>query len=265
METTNNNRPNAALINRQWFEAARSAISRADLAALTLAAVEYVLYGAPSDQPAGATGLAFAMIRPALDSDIERYIERCARNRQNAKGRKPLAASGSESQPLESNNNDNNNSNSNNNNNSNSISMPTGQEKERFVICCYFFSKGVLEPVEELNRFWDYYESLGWKNNKGAAIASKMAAARMWNVTGITIRPDELKASYARFLGKAQTYDVRVWSNYRGAYRSDDGTTMNLEVEGGADFVKLLEESYLVELRQFVNAAGCTALQYMSR
>ena len=61
-----------------------------------------------------------------------------------------------------------------------SLSNEERRDRERFEIYGYFWSVGSGDPKAELDAFWDYYESLGWKNNKGAVIASKLAAARMW-------------------------------------------------------------------------------------
>jgi len=34
--------------------------------------------------------------------------------------------------------------------------------------------------VIETERFWNYYQSTGWKDGKGRAIKDKMSAARLW-------------------------------------------------------------------------------------
>ena len=76
---TDNKRPNAALINREWFESAAKALDRGDLCDILFSAVTYVIYG---DMPEGlntAAEIVFTMIKPALDSDIAKYAERCER------------------------------------------------------------------------------------------------------------------------------------------------------------------------------------------
>ena len=93
---TDSKRPNAALINREWFDAARSVLSIQDLGIVLVKACEYV-YGQDTFSIGGELQKAvFAMIKPALDSDIAKYQERCARNAANAKSqRQRVAASGS--------------------------------------------------------------------------------------------------------------------------------------------------------------------------
>ena len=94
---SDNKRPNAALINREWYESAKSVLGARDLSCVLVAAVEYVLYGDTAITLQDSAKVVFAMIRPALDSDIAKYNERCARNAANAKSqRQRVGASGSE-------------------------------------------------------------------------------------------------------------------------------------------------------------------------
>ena len=169
-------RPNAALINKEWYESAASVLEGKKLAQLVLYAVKYVLYGISPETEDQMLKVVFAMIRPALDSDITKYRERCARNAANARsGRERSAASGSEWQRVAANTTTTPTTTTNQ-----SISYEERRDRERFDIYGYFWSVGSGDPKAELDAFWDYYESLGWKNNKGAVIASKLAAARMW-------------------------------------------------------------------------------------
>ena len=97
-------RPSAALINREWFEAAQTIITEEGLGRVVLAACKYVFYGENAFLNSPVEKAVFAMIRPALDSDVEKYAERCARNAANAKSqRQRVAASGSESQRVAAN------------------------------------------------------------------------------------------------------------------------------------------------------------------
>ena len=99
METNNEQRPSAALINREWYESAMAVLSPEELGRLLLNAIAYVLYGDELPPSSTRVGMVCRMIKPALDSDIIKYRERCARNAANARaGRERAAASGSESQ-----------------------------------------------------------------------------------------------------------------------------------------------------------------------
>lgn len=223
-------RPNAALINREWFAAASDVLSRTDLAEVILRSVEYVFGLEMPSKPSAQVGLVFAMVRPSLDSDIIKYRERCERNQRNARSQSQrVAASGTQSQRVDA------------NTTTTSTTTPTTtttttpslspaelEEKERWLIFGYFWSTGSKAVREELSAFWSYYESLGWKNNKGAAIVSKLAAARMWRrqfETGVA--PDGSEAWFK----VAQTCDVHdygVWKCYAGAERLEDRVIVRL-------------------------------------
>lgn len=177
-----NNRPNAALVNKEWWESARKVLSYEEQGELLINAVEYVLYGVERNKLSGKVAIVFEMVRPALDSDITKYKERCARNAANARsGRERAAASGSEWQRVAANTTTTPTPTTTpTTTTTTSLSNEERRNRERFEIYGYFWSVGSGDPKAELDAFWDYYESLGWKNNKGAVIASKLAAARMW-------------------------------------------------------------------------------------
>ena len=56
------NRPNAALINKEWWESARKVLSYEDQGVLLIEAVEYVLYGIGRTLPKAKVGIVFEMI-----------------------------------------------------------------------------------------------------------------------------------------------------------------------------------------------------------
>ena len=96
------NRPNAALVNKEWYDSACRVLSQDELGRLLVSVVEYVLDGTEPTKLKGTESVVFTMVKPALDSDINKYRERCARNAANAKsGRERVAASGSEWQQIQ--------------------------------------------------------------------------------------------------------------------------------------------------------------------
>lgn len=179
---TSERRPNAALINREWFESAQKVLSRSELAKVCMCAVEYVLNSKAPAELSGSAAVVFAMIRPALDSDIIKYNERCARNAANAKSHlQRVGASGSESQRVGANTTTTPTTTTTTNQSLSSGEVkPEDIERERWIIFGYFWSTGSGDPVHEFHAFWDYYESLGWRNNKGAEIVRRLACARQW-------------------------------------------------------------------------------------
>lgn len=225
-----NKRPNAALINREWFESAKSVLSAEALGRVLVAACNYVIFNELEPKLSGTESVVFAMIRPALDSDITRYLERCARNAANAKSqRKRVGASGSDSQrvgaiptttptptstPTST--------------PTPSLSLEEVEEREKWLLFGYFWSSGSKAVFEELKTFWSYYEALGWKNNKGAAIVSKVAAARMWRRQFETGSAPNGADAWFKAVQTCSVPNFNVWQCYAGAERTDAGAVVRL-------------------------------------
>lgn len=236
------NRPNAALINREWFMSAKSVLSAGGLGKVLVSACNYVIFGELEPKLSGVEGVVFAMIKPALDSDITKYQERCLRNAANARSqRQRVAASGTQSQQV----------------GANTTPTPTptptttttttpilsnerSAEREKWLIYGYFWSSGSKAVAEECSEFWNYYESLGWKNNKGAAIVSKLAAARMWRRKYESGTAPNGSEGWFKVLQECPVADYGVWKAYAGAERNESGVIARLRVS----------EQYLSQLRE---------------
>ena len=230
------NRPNAALINKEWYESAASVLEGKKLAQLVLYAVQYVLYGISPETEDQMVKVVFAMIRPALDSDITKYRERCARNAANARsGRERAAASGSEWQRVAANTTTTPTTTT-----TQYISLEEQRNRERFIIYGYFWSVGSADPRAELNAFWDYYESLGWKNNKGAVIASKLAAARMWRRQFETKTPPNGAQTWYKAVQTCKILDPTAFTIFAGAEKVDEKVIVRL----------MCTNNYLSQLRE---------------
>lgn len=243
-------RPNAALINREWLEAAKGVLSRDDLAKAVLCACEYVLYGQIGQSIGGSLGVVIAMIKPALDSDLVKYAERCARNAANAKS-KPTAASGSEWQRVGANTTTTPTTTSTSTTTTTSISISDKEKEtdvEKWLVFGYFWSSGSKCVKEECNAFWSYYEALGWKNNKGALIENKLAAARMWRRQFETGEPPAGAADWFRAIAPCRVPDYNAWYCYAGAERNEAGIVVHLRCaatfwESLRDTIPTLEKS----------------------
>lgn len=240
METEN--RPNAALINKEWYESAASVLEGRKLAQLVLYAVQYVLYGISPETEDQMIKVVFAMIRPALDSDIAKYRERCARNAANARsGRERVGASGTQSQRVGAiTTTTPTTTTTTTPTTTPSISPEEQRKRERFIIFGYFWSIGSNAPMDELNAFWDYYESLGWKNNKGAAIVSKQSAARMWRRQFETHTPPDGAQTWFKAVQTCNILDPSAFTIFAGAERVDEKVIVRLRCTG----------NYLAQLRE---------------
>ena len=226
----NDQRPGAALINREWYDAAFSVLSSESLGRVLMAACEYVFQGEHRVNLSQGERIVFAMIKPALDSDIIKYRERCARNAANAKSQwQRVAASGSDSQRVAA----NTTSTTTTTTTSTSISLrdrdPEKEiEVEKWLVFGYFWCTGSKAIREECNAFWAYYESLGWKNNKGAPIVSKLAAARMWRRQFETGDAPAGADAWFNALKSCTIPDYNAWLCYAGAERNEAGALVNL-------------------------------------
>lgn len=230
MEQSDIKRPSAALINREWFDAASSVLSADQLGIVVVNACRYV-FGI--DMLAGMNqvqGAVFAMIRPALDSDIVKYGERCVRNAVNARGgSQRVAASGNESQRVGA----ITTTTSTTPTTTTPSLSPTEEdlkqiERDKWLIYGYFWSVGSSSPKDELNAFWSYYESLGWRNSKGAAIIKRLAAARMWRRQFETKQPKVGADAWFKVLQECPVADCGVWLCFMGAERKGDAAVVRL-------------------------------------
>lgn len=227
---TDNKRPNAALINREWYESAAGILSRQDLGLMLVQCVEYVLGIDNGFELKGTPEVVFKMVKPALDSDVNKYLERCARNAANAKSqRQRVAASGSESQRVAANTTTTPTTTTTTTSTTTpSISPEMSEEKEKWLIYGYFWSTGSKVINEECNAFWSYYESLGWRNNKGAQIVSKLACARMWKRQFETGAVPNGAEGWFKALQPCNIPNTYVFDCFLGAERTESGIVIHL-------------------------------------
>lgn len=242
---------------RNWYAAVRPGLLPSDRLQFYDAVFEYAFEGSVLQGMSPAVKIAFDMVKPFIDQDIVKYRERCERNRANARGGKRVAASGSESLPVAD--NTNNNTSTNNNNNTNTISL--SEEKEKFYICALFYSRGSVSPGMELNKFWQYYESLGWRNNKGAPITKKMAAAKMWDLqSGVTKMALAPRATWSNAMLQCDGCDIRVFDNL---VRTEiKGETLHLYAREVKDFAELMETSFIAGLKRYAASYSCSQVLY---
>ena len=228
----NTKRPNAALINREWFEAAQQVLPEDQLGRVLLNACCYVFGKTQYMMPEATSKAVFAMIRPALDSDIAKYLDRCARNAANAKSqRQRVAASGSEWQRVVANTTTTTTPTPTTTSTTTpSLSPAEVEKRERWLVFGYFCSTGSNAVQQELDAFWAYYEALGWKNNKGAAIVNKLAAARMWRRQFETKTAPDGSEVWFKVMQECSVCDYNLWLGFAGAERKEDHVVVRLRV-----------------------------------
>ena len=240
-------RPSATLINKEWYAAAKSVLNSAQLGQLLIKACEYVFAGGDGVVYDSFVTMAFAMIKPALDSDIAKYAERCARNASNARSQSQrVGASGSHSQRVGANTTTTTTT-------TTTPSLSTVEqdqreiEREKWLIYGYFWSTGSKAIVQECDAFWSYYEALGWKNNKGAVIVSKIAAARMWRRQFESGTAPNGAEVWYKAVQSCPILDYGVWNCYAGAEKMGDAIDIRLRCS--EQFLQGLEKA-LPELKK---------------
>ena len=193
----------------------------------------------------------YTMVKPFVLDDVTRYTARCERNRQNALAKR-VAASGSDSQRVAvSNSNTNSSSNISSNisskSNTNNLSLvadATSEERESYLIAGIFSNHLAASVSDELQRFVDYYDSVGWRTTRGLPITSKIAAARQWDIKN-TI-PEHLvnlkmRQAYYNAFANAQMLDNRIWTLYRRIEVQGDTAMLIYSADTPPEFLDTLE------------------------
>ena len=254
----------AAYIRREWYNQAQNLLPNAtERLHFYEAVIDYSLNG-QEPKLTGAPAIMFAMIRGELDGDRERYSAKCERNRKNAT-RKPIAANGCQSLPMAT------------NTTPTPTTTPTttttqqqpisieDEAREKYLIVGIFFNRGSVNPIEEARVFWNYYDSLGWRNNKGAAIVSKTSAALMWKMQGSTIAVPEQRAEWYKCFKSSPLYDCRIWSYFECARIEDKGQCIVYLSAGKGDtaaLVSIIEDKCTAQLRALLSLYAANGIEY---
>ena len=217
----------------------------------------------------------FVMAESAISQDLEKYAARCERNRENALKR--LAASGTQSQRVVASGNQSQQSQP---NISTSISTSTStststntisisqdeksQEREIYSIYYTLFNRGALNVQEEFNLFWNYYEALGWRNNKGAQIVSKVSAASMWRMQGDTCANLAERQSWARAFKTCAISSPLIWSAFKTlkVEKGDEVRRLHIYTSLTSQQINSLEDKCERNLRALMSIYECAEILY---
>lgn len=229
---------------------------------------------APAD---GAARIMYEMCKDDIRAEIDKYNRTCERNAANAAARyaksttrsesQPLAANGSGSQPLADNSNSNSKGNSKGNSNLSPNGEKTGEDREKFDVIGIFFRRGSADPRAEAERFWNYYDALGWKNNKGAAISNKNSAAAMWQMSGEPAPDAAFRALWWRHFHLVGGTPYPLWLDVErfDMVRADEGATMHIYCNHGNRVRELVETQYLLFLKAFAKDCVASSVEYHVR
>jgi len=179
-----------AILRQTWYEAAKKNLDPADRLRFYELCFEFEFYNQEPDPDAGfAARLLFDMVRPDIEQDKKKALERAERARRNgAAGGRPKVTevNGFEINPekptgikSEAYTNTITNTNTQTSTESNT---ETEDSHTFFNVCLDFFERGCAKPVEQATTFWNYYASLGWRTKNGGQIVDRMALARAWRL-----------------------------------------------------------------------------------
>lgn len=245
------------IVSRTWWAAAVQELSAMDRLAFYDALLQYAFTDELTEHLPAAVRPMMALVVPFIDDDKVKYSERVERNRANARGGKRVAASGSQSLPVGGNTNTSTNTSTNTNTSTISIS----EERQKFLVCGQLFARGAMQPREEMQRFWAYYESLGWKNNKGAPIIRKQSAAAMWNMQfGVTENALELRKAWYEAFARLESADYAIFDNVKRLTISEDYVVV--AVKDFRQFSELMRTRYPQIMQGFMQAVAAQNITF---
>ena len=217
----------------------------------------------------------YTMAESAIVADIAKYEAKCERNRQNAKGRSqslPVAATGSQSLPVaatgsqslpSTSTNTSTNTNTSTSTSTTSLEVDS-EEREIFLIYSTLFTRGALDLQSEFDSFYNYYSALGWKNNKGAAIVSKVSAAAMWRLNGEIASNIAERQAWAKAFKTAPTTSPLVWTCFQSlkVKETDDCRTLHIYTSLTEKQIEALESKCERALRTLMAMYQCSEIEY---
>lgn len=217
----------------------------------------------------------YTMAESAIVADIEKYEAKCQRNRENAQKR--VAASGDQSQRVVASGSDRYQSQpistpsptpsptTSTSTSTNPISNETlTDERERYLIYCTLFTRGALDIQTEFDNFYNYYSSLGWRNNKGAPIVSKVSAAAMWRLSGDTCANLSERENWSKAFRNASTTSPRVWLAFRSmrVEVTDSARVLHIHIALNTKQIEALEDTCERQLRALMGLYQANTIEY---
>lgn len=207
----------------------------------------------------------FIMAESAIAQDLEKYAARCERNRENALKR--VAASGTQSQPSQPNisTSTSTSTNTSTSTSTSTISIESAdEEKEKYLIYCTLFTRGALDVQSEFDSFYNYYAALGWKNNKGAQIVSKVSAAAMWRFSGDTAANLSEREQWAKAFRNADTTSSVIWTAFRHmeVRASDTERVLHITIAIPTTWLEDFESKCERNIRALMRAYQCSSIEY---
>lgn len=197
---SNSNDKKCALIRQTWYESAKANLQPSERLCFYETCFEFEFYAKEPDReniPFSSVLLLFDMVKDALSDDRAKAEAIATRNRRNglAGGRPKKVTESNNDQETQVVSNETQKTQVDNlglhyttlhyttqqkNNSVFSVQPEKIETTEKFLIAYNFFSNGVINPVQEMERFWAYYAARGWCINKNTPIQDKVALSKIW-------------------------------------------------------------------------------------
>lgn len=244
-----------AMVRQTWYETAKKNLDQADRLRFYECVFEYEFNDIePNETAPLAVRLLFDMVRDALDQDKNKARTRAEIARQNgALGGRPK--SNETQQESEKPNRFSKNQSGFNglpqhnttiqNTTKNNISLSTNEDTHTFFDCCLlFFEKGVKDPLEEVNLFWNFYAAKGWKTGEND-IVDRYALAKAWRPKDCSAALMKQRQDYALLLRMLGTDNLQYITDFRALHVDKSAGTVDICV-ANADTARLIDSAQKV-------------------
>lgn len=257
------------VINRIWFEQAQQMLTSPQARCWFYESIMRTSFGMEVEKaPDAIAATMFAMVKPYVAADIEKYTARCETNRANAlkranrsDGSESLRPLPNASDPNKSLNNINTNTNTNNNTNTNTntnLSAEEQENKEKWDCMGIIFAADAADITAEVVAFWNYYDSLGWRNKNGSPIVRKTSCARMWRLSGALAGQMEWRPKWHTAFKTAATTSAIVWTQVKDVRLVEDeqGPALGITTNGGERWVAFISNQCAAQLAKLLALYG---------
>lgn len=211
-------------MRQTWYETAKKNLDQSDRLRFYECVFEYEFFDQEPTQNAPlAVRLMFDMVRDTIDADKLKAKNRGDIARANgALGGRPKSnqTQQNEQKPNRLEKNPNgyfglalHNTTEQNTTKQNNLS--SNEDTHTFFDCCLlFFEKGVKEPIEEGNLFWNYYTAKGWQISEGQPVKDRYALAKAWRPKDLSAALMKRRQDYALLLRMMGTDNLRFIADF---------------------------------------------------
>lgn len=227
-----------ALFRQTWYETAVRNLSPEDRLRFYEICFEYEFYGnLPTPDAPFTAKLMFDMVKNDLDSDKAKAERRAQASRENGqKGGRPKETeeNKTEQNPVGFVGFDRFAYTLHNDTTINTTQQNTTESEESenthtfFSVCLLFFERGTSSPVQEAEKFWNYYAAMGWKTKGGGEIVDKYALAKAWRLPDCSKHLMIRRQGYADFMRKLDPVEPVLLEEFVALKRDEERKSVQI-------------------------------------